>query len=91
MMGKILTELYKEFDYVFFDVPPLLSVADAQVMANFADASILVVSSGLTDRDGAMKAKELLIQAKAKLLGVVLNNVEMEHATHYYYYYYNDK
>lgn len=86
-MVQFLKEMNKMFDLVIFDVPPILAVADAQVMANHVDASILVISSGVTDRDGAMKAKEVLQQSKAKLLGAVLNNKKEDRTTHYYYYY----
>ena len=86
-MDQLIADLYEMFDLVIFDVPPVLAVADAQVMANQVDAAILVVSSGQSDRDGAVKAKEILEQTKSKLLGAVLNNKEEDRTTHYYYYY----
>lgn len=86
-MEYLLKEAYGLYDVVLFDTPPLLAVTDAQVLANLAEGSILVTSSGTTDRDGAVKAKDMLMNAKAKLLGVVLNNKEQTKDTHYYYYY----
>lgn len=85
-MQQVLDELLTEFDYVLFDAPPVLAVADPIVLANLCDGSVLVVSSGKTDRDGALKAKEQLDQSKAKLLGAVLN--EKPRSTDQYYYYY---
>ncbi|MFS8652200.1 MAG: CpsD/CapB family tyrosine-protein kinase [Caldibacillus sp.] len=86
-MDQLISDLYEMFDLVIFDVPPVLAVADAQVLGNQVDATILVVSSGLTEREGAIKAKEILEQTKSKLLGAVLNNKEEDRSTHYYYYY----
>ncbi|GAB1796158.1 CpsD/CapB family tyrosine-protein kinase [Priestia megaterium] len=85
-MGEVLDEMKERFDMVIFDTPPILAVADAQILANQVDASLLIVSSSKTEKDAALKAKELLTQAKSKLLGAVLNNRKMEEGNYYYYY-----
>ncbi|MEH7560227.1 CpsD/CapB family tyrosine-protein kinase [Priestia megaterium] len=85
-MKEMLSEAKQQFDMVIFDTPPILAVADAQILANQVDASILIVSSGKTEKDAALKAKELLMQAKSKLLGAVLNDRKIKEG-HYYYYY----
>ena len=74
------------FDLIIFDTPPLLAVTDAQILANKCDGSILVISSGKTEKDMVVKAKEMLGTANGKLLGVVLNNKKMKSNQHYYYY-----
>ncbi|MFP7733887.1 CpsD/CapB family tyrosine-protein kinase [Priestia aryabhattai] len=86
-MTELLKEMKEEFDMIIFDTPPVLAVADAQILANQVDGSILVVSSGKTDKEAAVKAKELLLKANAKVLGAVLNNRKMEEGSDYYYYY----
>ncbi len=88
-MSQLLEELMTDYDYILFDTPPVLAVADAQILANQCDGSVLVVSSGKTDRQGAVKAKEQLTQARAKLLGAVLNGKPKR--DNQYYYYYGDK
>ncbi|WP_338789229.1 CpsD/CapB family tyrosine-protein kinase [Priestia megaterium] len=85
-MGEVLAEMKERFDMVIFDTPPILAVADAQILANQVDASLLIVSSSKTEKEAALKAKELLTQAKSKLLGAVLNNRKMEEGNYYYYY-----
>jgi len=85
-METLLKEMKQQFDIIIFDTPPILAVSDAQILANQVDASILVVSSGKTDRAAALKAKELLINAKSKLLGAVLNNRKIYGGNYYYYY-----
>ena len=69
----------------YFDMPPILAVTDAQIMANVCDASVLVVRSESTEKETAVKAKGLLESAKGKLLGVVLNDREREEGLYYYY------
>ncbi|WP_269799363.1 CpsD/CapB family tyrosine-protein kinase [Bacillus sp. FJAT-42315] len=86
MMAEFLQEVYQEYEVVIFDTPPVLLVTDAQVVANQCDASILVVSSGQTNADTAMKAKEVLQSAQSKLLGVVLNNMSNKKSGYDYYY-----
>ncbi|WP_195695117.1 CpsD/CapB family tyrosine-protein kinase [Priestia megaterium] len=85
-MAELLKEMKEQFDMVIFDTPPILAVADAQILANQVDGTILVVSSGKTEKDAALKSKELLSSAKGKLLGVVLNNRKVEEGNYYYYY-----
>ncbi|WAA09710.1 CpsD/CapB family tyrosine-protein kinase [Fervidibacillus albus] len=85
-MEDLLKEAYNFYDLILFDTPPVLAVTDAQVMANLTDGVIMVVSSGKTDREAAVKAKELLSSTKGKLLGVILNNKPAEKNSHYYYY-----
>jgi capsular exopolysaccharide synthesis family protein len=85
-MKEFLANSLEKYDFVLFDTPPVLAVTDAQVLANQCDGTILVVNSGKTELDGVQKSKELLLSAKAKLLGVVLNNRNMKDSSYYYYY-----
>ncbi|EMT45983.1 tyrosine-protein kinase [Anoxybacillus flavithermus AK1] len=85
-MEELLAEAYKQFDLVLFDTPPVLAVTDAQILANQCDGTILVVHSGKTEIEAAQKAKELLLAAKGKLLGVVLNQKKQKESSYYYYY-----
>jgi capsular exopolysaccharide synthesis family protein len=85
-MEQFIEEAKEQFDYVLFDTPPLLAVADPQILANKVDGSIYVVFSGKTGIDQAKKAKELLENAQSKLVGVVLNHKEVKNDEYYYYY-----
>jgi protein-tyrosine kinase len=86
MMEELLAEIYNQFDVVIFDTPPVLPVADAQILANQCHGVVMVVKSGQTNKDAAQKAKELLMAAKGKLLGVVINQREQSDGNYYYYY-----
>lgn len=85
-MQDFLEEAYQEFDMVLFDTPPVLAVADAQILANYCDGSILVTRSGETEIEQAEKARDLLQSAKGKLLGAVLNHKKLQDSQYYYYY-----
>jgi len=85
-MEVLIREASSTYDLVIFDTPPVLAVTDAQILGNVVDGSILVVRSGQTEYELAIKAKEALEPAKAKLLGTVLNDREKTSTTNYYYY-----
>lgn len=85
-MGQFIENAQQLFDLIVFDTPPLLAVADSQILANKCDSSILVVSAGRTEKEQMLKAKEILESAQSKLLGVVLNNKKIENNDYYYYY-----
>jgi len=85
-MEQFIEEAKELFDYIIFDTPPLLAVADPQILANQVDGAVLVVFSEKTEIEPAKKAKELLDNAKGKLLGVVLNHKDIHKSDYYYYY-----
>ena len=87
-MQKIIEYLKGEADYVLIDSPPVIAVTDACVLAGKVDGVALVLSAGMVKPQMAQKAKELLLKANARLLGVILNRMEIESEHAYYYYYY---
>lgn len=76
-MDSLMIELKKRYDIIIVDSPPILSVTDGQILANKCDGSILVLYSGKTDKELALKAKGKIIASNTKLIGVVLNNLEV--------------
>lgn len=90
-MTLMLEELKEQYDVIFIDAPPTLAVTDAQIIATKCDGVLLVLDSGKVKRDLALKAKASLEHVKARILGVVLNNVERNKNEDYYYYYYGNK
>ncbi|MFT8323477.1 MAG: CpsD/CapB family tyrosine-protein kinase [Bacillus sp. (in: firmicutes)] len=85
-MQHFMEKALEEYDIVLFDTPPVLAVTDAQILANVCDGSVLVVSSGHTEKDALVKTKELLAGSNGKILGVVLNNKKADKKGQYYYY-----
>lgn len=88
-MAQLLQVLSQEAEMVILDSPPVLSVADAAILANAADGVVLVADAGRTRREMARRAKENLERAGANLLGMVLNRMTRQTSGYYYYYYYD--
>lgn len=84
-MKNLIEQAKENYDLILFDTPPVLAVTDAQILANFVDGTLLVVRSKNTDQEEALKAKEALQPAKAKLLGAVLNDAKLDKDQYYYY------
>lgn len=84
-MDELVEQMYKEFDIVLFDSPPILAVTDAQILAARCDGTILVVRSAKSDKDEIRKAKELLDSVNAHLLGAVLNRKKLKKQQYYSY------
>ncbi|KQL58790.1 MULTISPECIES: CpsD/CapB family tyrosine-protein kinase [Bacillaceae] len=85
MMEMVIKEACENFDMVIIDTPPVMAVADAQILSSKVDGTIIVTSSGKTDRDQLEQTKGNLVKAKANILGVVLNNKPIDQNTYYYY------
>ncbi|MDD4834973.1 MAG: CpsD/CapB family tyrosine-protein kinase [Lutispora sp.] len=87
-MRSMVSELKESFDFVLLDTPPVGVVTDAAIVSSYADGTILVVASGNVEIEAAQRAKELLVNVKANILGVVLNKISIKGAGYYKYYYY---
>ncbi|MEK4486908.1 CpsD/CapB family tyrosine-protein kinase [Psychrobacillus sp. FSL H8-0484] len=88
-MDTFIKEAKENYDMIIFDAPPALSVSDAQILSNKCDGTILVISSGATDKGNVVKAKEVLQASNANIIGTILNNFKLE-KDHYYYQYYGE-
>ncbi|QKX49559.1 CpsD/CapB family tyrosine-protein kinase [Planococcus glaciei] len=86
-MNNMLESLKGMYDLVIFDAPPVLSVADGQILANKCEGTILVVNSGKTEKEQAAKAKEAIAASNSRIIGAVLNNFVPPKDSYYYQYY----
>jgi succinoglycan biosynthesis transport protein ExoP len=87
-MRKLLHDLREDYSHVIIDSPPLLSVTDSTILSVQTDGVLLVSRSGFSTRDSLRRAKKLLEHVNARLLGVVLNDLNLAVDGYYYYYYY---
>ena len=85
-MNVLMEELYQTFDLIIFDLPPVMTVADGLIMASKTDGTVLVIREGVTRKDSVLEAKNRLLQAKARILGVIYNGAEQVNESSYYYY-----
>jgi polysaccharide biosynthesis transport protein len=90
-MKDVLTQLCEQYDHIVVDTPPSLSVTDAVVLSPRADAVVLVIRSGQTTKQALRRARDILAQVNAKVVGVLLNAVDLSSPDYYYYYEYQGK
>ena len=84
-MTELLDMLRGKADYVLIDTPPIIAVTDAGVLASKVDGVLLVVNAGKTKRELAIKARDMLKQVNANIIGVVLNNAQVDKSAYAYY------
>lgn len=92
--SRLLHSLREKYDYVLLDTPPIGSLIDAAIVAKQCDGAILVIESETVSRRMALKAKEQLEMSGCRMLGAVLNKVDVKkdkYYTKYSYYYKSDK
>ncbi|MFI5366759.1 MAG: GumC family protein [Candidatus Binatia bacterium] len=87
VMGGMLETLKEQYEFILIDSPPVLPVTDSVVMATKADGVLLVVKGGEWGRDVVQKAVAQLDAVRSRLLGVVLNCVDVTRSGAPYYYY----
>lgn len=84
-LSKVIQDLRSQFDYILIDAPPILPLADLNVLSSMADLMILVIRAGRTGRDVVGKAyKSLRSDCPA---GIVLTGVDSVSTPYYMYQY----
>jgi polysaccharide biosynthesis transport protein len=87
-MRKLLGELSGTFDHIVIDSPPIASFTDGVLLSAISDGVILVISASESSRKVIMRAQQALQDVGAKILGVVLNRVDLRSPDYYYGYRY---
>lgn len=80
----VIMKLKEAFDIVLIDSAPLQLVSDAQVLSQFASSVIYVVKADATPYQVAQNGIKKLRRVAAPILGVVLNQLDLEKAEKYY-------
>jgi Mrp family chromosome partitioning ATPase len=91
----LLRELRGQFDWVFIDSPPVVSLADATILSSLADMVAFVIKHNENDRDLIRRCVNNVRKVNPNVIGAVLNNVDLQrsHYKDYYYvgyYYYGE-
>jgi len=90
LVGRGLVELLEEaaadYDLVVLDAPPLLGFAEPLQMATAVDGVIVVARAGFTTRKAVASVLATLHRLRAKVIGIVLNEVHRDLSDSYYYY-----
>ncbi len=84
--SEMLKVMRKPFTYIIVDTPPLGSVIDAAVVARNCDGTVLVIENNAISYRFVQKVKEQLDKTGSRILGVVLNKVNMNGKGYYGHY-----
>ena len=82
----LMAECGRRYDRIIFDSPPTSAVTDPVIVGHLADGVVLVVRAGHTTREAALFARRQLEDAKAQLLGCIINQVNPSDPYYNYYY-----
>lgn len=85
-MQQLIEEVRPSYDFILIDTPPVLTVTDAAVLVSLSDGVVLVLRYGQSSRNVVARASEILLRSGAHLLGVVLNQVDLQSAEYAEYY-----
>lgn len=90
-MEEFIKEARTRFDRVVIDGPPLIGVSDALILSKLVDGTLLVIRFGTASRDVIARAKQCLQEVGTNIIGVALNDVDIEKEAYYsrYYHYYS--
>jgi len=90
-MAGIIDALAAEYDYVLIDSPPILPVTDSVILSRYVDGVVLVIRGASTPKKVAKDARHRLSAVGARVLGTILNDVDVTSGDYYYYnrYYYS--
>jgi succinoglycan biosynthesis transport protein ExoP len=86
---SMLTVAAERYDQVILDGPPVLGLADAPILANAADGTLLVVNSAKTKINAAQAALKRLLAARARIVGALLSKYDAKTAGYGYGYGYH--
>lgn len=86
-MLHVMADLQKEADVIIYDMPPVLTVADASILATHVNGCFLVAAAGETRREAFIQAAERLNKASINVYGAVMNRSQPDRQGYYYHYY----
>ncbi|HKP96791.1 MAG TPA: polysaccharide biosynthesis tyrosine autokinase [Fibrobacteria bacterium] len=86
-MDHFLEELKKRYRYILFDTPPVIAVTDAAILATKLDGVVLVIRANKTSLGVSSRTLQALRNVNARVLGCILNDVDITKGYSSYGYY----
>jgi len=84
-MEDLLLQWRLEYDHVILDTSPVLAVSDTLSLAPLMDAVFILVRSSITRKKALSRVRDQLRRANARLLGTVVNDVDLRLENYYTY------
>lgn len=95
VIRKVVERAVFSFDLVIVDCAPIIPVSDPAIISTAVDGVVIVIRAGKTQKEVVQRARDIIIKAEAKIIGLILNNVQgalpYHYANEYYGHYYADK
>lgn len=85
-MRDLIAKVRKEYDFVLFDSPPVVPVADSAILGAQCDGVLMILQAGRTQRGAVLHSQDRLSSAKVHILGYCMTNIEY-HIPEYIYRY----
>ncbi|HET8924035.1 MAG TPA: polysaccharide biosynthesis tyrosine autokinase [Candidatus Acidoferrum sp.] len=86
-MKALVITIRDKFDYVVLDSAPVIDFSDSRILSTYADGVILVGRYGLTTRRAITRCAQILDEVGAPVIGVILNDIDLESPDYHYYNY----
>ncbi len=77
-MRELLAELKREYELIIIDAPPLMAVTDPVILGTEVDGVCLVIKSGKTSHEAALRAKQLLENSHSRIVGTIVNDIDLQ-------------
>ncbi len=87
ILQTLIEELKADYDLVIFNTAPILTTDDTPTLARHLDGTLMVLRAEFTSARLTQKALKALYQGQVRILGLILNGVDIETPDYYYYRY----
>jgi Mrp family chromosome partitioning ATPase len=88
LLRVLVDSLRGTYSWIVIDTPPVGAVADALILSSISDGVLVVTQAERTPRQAVRRTLQRVREAGARILGLVLNRVQIEGNAYYYSYYY---
>lgn len=83
LFGRIFTDMKQLYDYIIVDTPPMAALIDGAIVSQYCDGAVMVIESGAISYRLEQKVQEQLEKSGCRILGVVLNKVDISAQGYY--------
>ena len=83
LFEKMVEAAEADYDYVIIDTPPMANLIDGAIVARHCDGAVIVIESGAISYRLEQKVKSQIEKSGCRILGVVLNKVDLSEDKYY--------
>ena len=85
LFDVLIKQMRQEYDYIIIDTPPMGNLIDGAIVARQCAGAVMVVESGAVSYRLEQRVKNQLEKSGCRILGVVLNKIDLEYSSYGYY------